>query len=128
MTLLDNLTRNASARGILPGSIVTVVGVKWHGLAVVGLTYKDPSGKLGNELRLGVNPRIPAVLRSGLPVCNLCFDLPEQVDNLLRLEHLRRHDWFPSSKFSLIALGTREPGHVGGRMSSFSHQRLRYGA
>ena len=80
MTLLDNLTRNASARGILPGSVVTVVGVKWHGLAVVGLTYKDPSGKLGNELRLGVNPRIPAVLRSGLPVCNLCSGLNIFVD------------------------------------------------
>jgi len=29
---------------------VTVVDVKWHGSTVVELMYKDPSGRLGNEL------------------------------------------------------------------------------
>jgi superfamily II DNA or RNA helicase len=37
-------------KGILPDGLVTVVDVKWHGSAVVELTYKEASGRLGNEL------------------------------------------------------------------------------
>ena len=47
---LEDLTRGASVKGILPDGLVTVVDVKWHGLAVVELTYKDAAGRLGNEL------------------------------------------------------------------------------
>ena len=50
MARLEELTRGASVKGILPDSLVTVVDVKWHGSTVVELTYKDPSGRLGNEL------------------------------------------------------------------------------
>jgi hypothetical protein len=50
MARLEELTRGASLRGILPDSQVTVVDVKWHGSAALELTYKDPSGKPGNEL------------------------------------------------------------------------------
>ena len=38
-------------KGVLPGGSVSVVDVKWHGSAVVELTYKDESGHLGHELR-----------------------------------------------------------------------------
>ena len=37
-------------RGILPDRLVTVVDVKWFGTSSVELTYKDPQGRLGNEL------------------------------------------------------------------------------
>ena len=37
-------------KGVLPGGSVSVVDVKWHGSAVVELTYKDASGHLGHEL------------------------------------------------------------------------------
>ena len=47
---LEDLTTNAAVRGILDGSLVTVVNVKWFGDSAVELTYKDPSGGLANEL------------------------------------------------------------------------------
>ncbi len=50
MARLEDLTRSASVKGVLPDSLVTVVDVKWYGSAVVELTYKDASGRLGNEL------------------------------------------------------------------------------
>jgi SNF2 family DNA or RNA helicase len=50
MARLEDLTRGASVKGILPDSLITVVDVKWHGSAVVELTYKDASGRLGQEL------------------------------------------------------------------------------
>jgi superfamily II DNA or RNA helicase len=50
MARLEDLTREASVRGVLPDALVTVVDVKWHGSSVVELTYKDAAGRLGNEL------------------------------------------------------------------------------
>ena len=50
MARLEELTRGASVNGILPDAMVTVVDVKWHGSNVIELTYKDPAGRLGNEL------------------------------------------------------------------------------
>src|SRR5512135_1106627 len=50
MARLEELTRGASVRGILPDCLVTVVDIRWHGSAVVELTYKDATGRLGNEL------------------------------------------------------------------------------
>jgi hypothetical protein len=45
MARLEDITRGASLKGILPEFLVTVVDVKWHGSTVVELTYKDPSGR-----------------------------------------------------------------------------------
>jgi hypothetical protein len=45
MTKLEDLTRGATVRGIVPDCLVTVVDVKWYGSAAVELTYKDPAGK-----------------------------------------------------------------------------------
>src|ERR671924_935006 len=50
MAHLEDLTRGAAVKGILPEGLVTVVDVKWHGSAVAELTYKDASGRLGSEL------------------------------------------------------------------------------
>src|SRR5713101_4558580 len=50
MARLEDLTRDASVKGILPDCLVTVVDVKWHGNTVIELTYKDAAGHLGNEL------------------------------------------------------------------------------
>ncbi len=50
MARLEDLTRGATVKGILPDGPVTVVDVKWFGSTVVELTYKDAAGRLGNEL------------------------------------------------------------------------------
>ena len=50
MAQLEDITRGAVVRGILPDGFVTVVDVAWIGSVAVELTYKDSAGKLGNEL------------------------------------------------------------------------------
>lgn len=50
MAHLEDLTRGTSVKGILPDGLVTVVDVKWIGNAAIELTYKDATGRLGNEL------------------------------------------------------------------------------
>lgn len=47
---LEDLKPNSSVRGVLPTAPVTVVSVQWFGSSAVELTYKDPTGKVGNEL------------------------------------------------------------------------------
>jgi len=50
MATLEDLTRGSSVKGILPDDVVTVIDVKWIGSVAVELTYKDSTGRLGNEL------------------------------------------------------------------------------
>jgi superfamily II DNA or RNA helicase len=50
MAKLEELTRGAAIKGILPDELVSVVDMKWVGSVAVELTYKDASGRLGNEL------------------------------------------------------------------------------
>src|SRR3989440_9831041 len=50
MTKLTTLTPNASVRGILPDQFVTVTRVQWFGSGALDLTYKDSTGRLGNQL------------------------------------------------------------------------------
>ena len=38
---LEDLSKGALVKGIIPGTSVSVVDVKWHGSDVVELTYKD---------------------------------------------------------------------------------------
>ena len=47
---LEDLTINASVKGVLADNLVTVVSVKWFGDSAVELTYKTPSGQVANEL------------------------------------------------------------------------------
>jgi len=50
MARLEDLKEGASVKGIRPDGPVTIINVKWHGDSVVELTYKDSSGRPGNEL------------------------------------------------------------------------------
>src|ERR1700746_2504069 len=50
MLKLEELQPNASARGILPDSLVTVVNVQWFGAEALEPTYKDPAARVANEL------------------------------------------------------------------------------
>lgn len=50
MSRLEELKPNASVKGILPDHLVTVVSVQWFGSEALELTYKDPDGKVANEL------------------------------------------------------------------------------
>ena len=47
---LEDLTINASVKGVLADNLVTVVSVRWFGDSAVELTYKTPSGQVANEL------------------------------------------------------------------------------
>ena len=51
MAKLEDLTPGAWVKGVLPDGLVTIIDVKWHGLAVAELTYKDATGRLGSEPR-----------------------------------------------------------------------------
>ena len=62
MSKLEELQINASVQGILPNSLVSVVSVQWFGSEALELTYKDPAGKVANELLYRhAEPRIEVV-------------------------------------------------------------------
>src|SRR6266516_1315481 len=50
MARLEQLTRGATVKGILPDVLITVVDVQWHGDVAITLTYRDAAGHLGNEI------------------------------------------------------------------------------
>ncbi len=50
MSKLQDLQPSASVRGVLPDCIVTVVNVQWFGSEALELTYKDPAGRVANQL------------------------------------------------------------------------------
>ena len=50
MTRLEDIKKGAILRGVLANGLATAIDVKWHGLNVIELTYKDSQGRLGNEL------------------------------------------------------------------------------
>ena len=52
MTLasLEDIKPNCAVRGMLPSGVVTVVSVQWFGSDAIELTYKDATGRVGNEL------------------------------------------------------------------------------
>ncbi|MCC6619531.1 MAG: RNA helicase, partial [Chloroflexi bacterium] len=47
---LEDLTPGASVRGILPDAAVTVVNLQWHGSGALTLVYRDPGGKVADEI------------------------------------------------------------------------------
>lgn len=50
MTQLEDLTRGAAVKGILPNYTVTIINAQWHSTDVVELTYKDTSGQPHTEI------------------------------------------------------------------------------
>jgi superfamily II DNA or RNA helicase len=67
MARLEDLTQGASVKGVLPGCLVTVVDVQWHGSTAVELTFKDPSGSLANQLLFRDNEPTLEIIQSGRP-------------------------------------------------------------
>jgi len=67
MARLEELTRGASVKGVLPDCTITVIDVKWHGSNVVELTYKDPAGKPSIELLYRDREPTLHVLSAGKP-------------------------------------------------------------
>ena len=47
---LEELTVGGSVRGIVPNTSVTVVSVQWHGSDALTLTYRDPAGRVAEEI------------------------------------------------------------------------------
>jgi superfamily II DNA or RNA helicase len=67
MARLEDLQPNASIRGILPDSAVTVVNVQWHGSDALTLVYRDASGRVADEILYRHDePRLD-VLTTGRP-------------------------------------------------------------
>jgi SNF2 family DNA or RNA helicase len=67
MTLFDDLQPGASVRGILPDALVTVVSVTRHGDNALELTFKDPDGKVANELIFKSDEDRLAIVEQGRP-------------------------------------------------------------
>jgi superfamily II DNA or RNA helicase len=67
MARLEELTRGASVKGVLPDGLVTVVDVQWHGSDVVELIYKDSAGKLGSELLYRDREPTLGIAAAGVP-------------------------------------------------------------
>jgi SNF2 family DNA or RNA helicase len=64
---LEDLNPNTTVRGILPDCLVTVVQVTWFGSEALELTYKDPSGKVANELLFRHDEPRLVVVEAGRP-------------------------------------------------------------
>jgi hypothetical protein len=67
MAALEDLKPGGSIRGALPDGVVTVVSVQWFGSDAIELTYKDATGKVGNELLYRDREANLEVLEEGRP-------------------------------------------------------------
>jgi superfamily II DNA or RNA helicase len=67
MARLEDLTRGASVKGVLPDGLVAVVDVQWHGSDVIELIYRDSAGKLGSELLYRDREPTLSIAATGLP-------------------------------------------------------------
>ena len=67
MSTLEDLHPNAAVRGILPECLVTVVSVQWFGSEALELTYKNPTGRVANELLYRHDEARLAVVEQGRP-------------------------------------------------------------
>lgn len=91
MATLESLTPHATIRGILPDAAVTIINVQWYGESALEVTYKDPNGKLGNQLLYRDSEPQIEVVEQGRP---WSFDGPGDLFRLvseayrIRLAHL----------------------------------------
>lgn len=67
MAKLEDVTRGAVVKGILPDGFVTVVDVSWVGSVAISLTYKDSAGKLGQEILYRDREPELEILQAGRP-------------------------------------------------------------
>ena len=47
---LEDLTPETALRGIMPNAAVTVVSVQWHGSDALTMVYRDPEGRVSEEI------------------------------------------------------------------------------
>ena len=47
---LEDLQAEATVRGILPGALITVESVTWHGSDAITLVYRGPNGRVAEEI------------------------------------------------------------------------------
>lgn len=64
---LEELQQSSAVRGILPDCLVTVVGVTWFGSEALELTYKDPDGRVANQLLYRHDEPRLAIVEQGRP-------------------------------------------------------------
>jgi SNF2 family DNA or RNA helicase len=50
MSRLEDITPGAAIKGIFPDALVSAVNVQWFGSEALELTYKDATGRVGNQL------------------------------------------------------------------------------
>ena len=67
MSKLEDLKPDTAVRGIRPDSFVTVVSVQWNGPDVVTLTYRTPTGHLGEEVLFRDSESRIEVVKQGRP-------------------------------------------------------------
>jgi len=67
MATLEDLSPNVVIEGILPDAFVTVVSVQWFGSDAVELTYKDPTGRVGQVLLYRDDESRLSVVGTGRP-------------------------------------------------------------
>lgn len=67
MATLEDLTRGASVRGILPDGAVEILHLKWHGSDVVEAVYKSGTGAVGTELLFRDREANLEILEDGRP-------------------------------------------------------------
>jgi SNF2 family DNA or RNA helicase len=67
MAQLEDLTRGAVVRGILPNQVVTVIDANWHGSDVIELTYKDANSQPHTEILFRDREVILELVTEGRP-------------------------------------------------------------
>src|SRR5437764_735114 len=50
MSRLEEITPGAAIKGILPDALVSAINAQWFGSEALELKYKDPTGRVGNQL------------------------------------------------------------------------------
>ena len=64
---LEDLQPGASVRGIFPDAAVSVVSVQWHGSDALTLVYRDPSGRVADEILYRHDEARLAIVGEGRP-------------------------------------------------------------
>ena len=64
---LEDLQPNTSVRGVLQGSVVTVVSTEWHGPDALTLIYRPPSGRVAEEVLYRSDEERLELVESGRP-------------------------------------------------------------
>src|ERR1700733_1779936 len=67
MAALEEITRGAAVKGILPDGLVIISDVRWIGTVAIEVTYKDCAGRLGNELLYRDREPTLEIVDSGRP-------------------------------------------------------------